>query len=190
MAPVQIAPRDAFTGSARDFDPSLARKVRWMPIGFPVTSQTSAIMAGGRPPSGCGVSARNRSAVDVGEHHRQHHHGRAVALAEEGHEFRHPVGEQYAGGVAAAGGDEKALGETRIVTQQPGAVDLRLQDIQLSYELIRSEHRKLPVHLLRFYVYANNVGILWKANHKGIDPDYVTGMPLPRTLALGTKINF
>jgi hypothetical protein len=43
---------------------------------------------------------------------------------------------------------------------------------------------------LRIYVYANNLGILWRANNKGIDPDYVSGIPNPKTIAAGLKIDF
>jgi TonB-linked SusC/RagA family outer membrane protein len=67
---------------------------------------------------------------------------------------------------------------------------VRLQDVQLTYDLNRQGHPKLPAQLLRFYVYANNLGIIWKANHSGIDPDFISNMPNPRTLALGVKANF
>jgi hypothetical protein len=39
-------------------------------------------------------------------------------------------------------------------------------------------------------MYANNLGILWKANNKGIDPDYIAGTPNPRTIAAGVRIDF
>jgi len=67
---------------------------------------------------------------------------------------------------------------------------VRLQDVQISYDLSKETHPGLPVQLLRFYLYANNLGILWKANHVGIDPDYVNSVPNPRTLALGIKIDY
>jgi hypothetical protein len=67
---------------------------------------------------------------------------------------------------------------------------IRLQDIQLSYDLTRKVVPRLPVQSVRFYCYANNIGILWKANHQGIDPDYVNSIPNPRTLALGLKMDF
>ncbi|GGA92155.1 SusC/RagA family TonB-linked outer membrane protein [Puia dinghuensis] len=67
---------------------------------------------------------------------------------------------------------------------------VRLQDLQLSYELARAAHAKLPVSAIRFYLYANNLGILWKANHAGIDPDNVSTIPTPRTLALGVKVDY
>lgn len=67
---------------------------------------------------------------------------------------------------------------------------IRLQDVQLTYDLTRAGHPKLPVDQLRIYLYANNVGILWKANHAGIDPDFLSSIPNPRTLALGVKATF
>jgi TonB-linked SusC/RagA family outer membrane protein len=67
---------------------------------------------------------------------------------------------------------------------------VRLQDIQLSYDWNKQTHPRLPVRLLRFYLYANNLGILWKANHVGLDPDFVNGIPNPRTVALGVKIDY
>ncbi len=67
---------------------------------------------------------------------------------------------------------------------------IRLQDVQLTYDLGRPEHPKLPMQQLRLYLYANNLGIIWKANHLGIDPDFVNSIPNPRTLALGIKATF
>ena len=63
---------------------------------------------------------------------------------------------------------------------------IRLQDINLSYTF-------RPVHLstikgISAFVYANNVGILWKATEVDIDPDYPT-MKLPLTTAIGFRAN-
>ncbi|HLD52422.1 MAG TPA: SusC/RagA family TonB-linked outer membrane protein [Sediminibacterium sp.] len=45
---------------------------------------------------------------------------------------------------------------------------IRLQDIRMAYLLnLKNNH----VSHLEFYSYINNLGILWKANKKGIDPD-------------------
>ena len=67
---------------------------------------------------------------------------------------------------------------------------IRLQDIKVSYDLPKKSYPKLPMQAIRFYLYANNLGILWRANHKGIDPDYINIIPNPRTLALGCKLEF
>ena len=65
---------------------------------------------------------------------------------------------------------------------------VRLQDITLSYDLLRSNLPKLPVTSVQFYAYVNNAGILWRANKKGLDPDYPTsGWPAPRTISFGIK---
>jgi hypothetical protein len=67
---------------------------------------------------------------------------------------------------------------------------VRLQDVQLTYDFSRAAHPKLPMEQLRIYLYANNLGLIWKANHSGIDPDFVSTMPNPRSLALGVKASF
>ncbi len=66
---------------------------------------------------------------------------------------------------------------------------IRLRDIQLSYDLDLSRRKNFPIKSCRVYLYANNIGILWRANHYGIDPDYVSGMPSPRTVAAGITID-
>jgi len=73
---------------------------------------------------------------------------------------------------------------------------VRLQDIRLSYDLEQLNMKKFPFTHLGLYVYANNLGILWRANKSGIDPDYLdnggTGRiyPAPKTIAFGIKANF
>jgi len=67
---------------------------------------------------------------------------------------------------------------------------IRLQDIRLGYELKKEQLKKLHVRGAQLYLYANNIGLLWKTNDKGIDPDYITGIPNPRSLAMGVTIDF
>ncbi|SEN13561.1 TonB-linked outer membrane protein, SusC/RagA family [bacterium A37T11] len=58
---------------------------------------------------------------------------------------------------------------------------IRLQDIQVSYQY---RH-------IQFYVYANNLGILWRANKHGIDPDYATDvLPEPFSISAGVTAHF
>ncbi|SDT68632.1 TonB-linked outer membrane protein, SusC/RagA family [Mucilaginibacter mallensis] len=69
---------------------------------------------------------------------------------------------------------------------------IRLQDINLSYDFDRSVYKGLPFKHLQVYGYINNVGILWRANHDGLDPDLssnttAAAYPLPRTFSLGIK---
>ncbi|MBB5440609.1 TonB-linked SusC/RagA family outer membrane protein [Pedobacter sp. AK017] len=72
---------------------------------------------------------------------------------------------------------------------------IRLQDIMLSYELSRNAKNKLPFESLTVYSYINNVGLLWKANKDGLDPDLYYGrnadtFPLQKTFAIGIKATF
>lgn len=65
---------------------------------------------------------------------------------------------------------------------------IRFQDISLSYDLNRSQWRKLPFNNLQLYLYANNLGLIWTANKFNIDPDYQQTGPPPRTIAMGIKL--
>lgn len=66
---------------------------------------------------------------------------------------------------------------------------IRLQDIQVFYDLDKRKLPWLPVHTLHVYGYANNVGLLWTANKRKVDPDAVSGMPAPRSIAIGFKMD-
>ncbi len=66
---------------------------------------------------------------------------------------------------------------------------IRLQDIQLSYDLERKDHPRFPLARTQFYLYANNLGILWKAGKGSIDPDHQTGL-VPLTISAGLRVNF
>ena len=76
------------------------------------------------------------------------------------------------------------------------ADNIRLQDIRLSYDFIKRGASKLPFSHLQVYVYLNNVGILWRANHDHLDPDlftngnYTNTLPLTRTISIGIHSNF
>ncbi len=72
---------------------------------------------------------------------------------------------------------------------------IRLQDIRLSYAPDMRQWKRSPFTNLQFYIYASNLGILWRANHSGIDPDYndnfyLNGYPAPRTISIGCKAEF
>jgi hypothetical protein len=69
---------------------------------------------------------------------------------------------------------------------------IRLQDISISYAIDKSNSKKLPFLQLQLYVYANNIGILWKATKSGLDPDYITpySYPNPKSLSIGLRAGF
>jgi TonB-linked SusC/RagA family outer membrane protein len=66
---------------------------------------------------------------------------------------------------------------------------IRLQDIALSYDLTKARLKSLPVHAVKFFTYVNNIGFLWRANKRRLDPDAAT-FPAPRTYALGMRVDF
>jgi TonB-linked SusC/RagA family outer membrane protein len=67
---------------------------------------------------------------------------------------------------------------------------IRLNDIQLMYTLTNNSLKKIGLGSLAFYTYANNLGILWRANRRSIDPDASMGYPLTRSISFGIKTNF
>lgn len=63
---------------------------------------------------------------------------------------------------------------------------IRLQEINLSYTFnTKNKFLKNP----RVYGYVNNLGLVWKANKEGLDPE-VRDYPQPRTYSLGFSANF
>ncbi|MBS1662548.1 MAG: SusC/RagA family TonB-linked outer membrane protein [Bacteroidetes bacterium] len=69
--------------------------------------------------------------------------------------------------------------------------EIRLQDLRLNYDFGKGS-RRWPFQSTQVFLYMNNVGIIWKANKYGIDPDaYSFGsIPTPRSLSAGVNINF
>ena len=65
---------------------------------------------------------------------------------------------------------------------------IRLQYITLDYDL-KKGIKKLPVLACNFYINANNLGILWRTNKHGIDPDYPNNTILPvRNIVAGLRL--
>ena len=67
---------------------------------------------------------------------------------------------------------------------------IRLKDITVNYTLDRNLIRSLPVKQLQVYLYAANLGLIWKANKVGVDPDYRASLPEPRSISVGVRSNF
>jgi hypothetical protein len=65
----------------------------------------------------------------------------------------------------------------------------RLQDIRLSYDFSKKQITAFPFSRAQIYVYASNVGILWRANKEHLDPDYGY-IPPSLSVAAGLNINF
>jgi len=72
------------------------------------------------------------------------------------------------------------------VLVEPGD-HIRLQDIRVDYSFnLLKGKKELPVDL---YLYANNIGIIWRKNKRNLDPESLL-LPIRRTLSLGFKTNF
>lgn len=65
---------------------------------------------------------------------------------------------------------------------------IRLKDIQFSFGIEKSQRPWLPISHLKFYCYINNIGLLWKSNDKGLDPDS-SNAPFvnPKIIAIGIQ---
>ena len=67
------------------------------------------------------------------------------------------------------------------------AGQIKLRDIQLSVSLNRSA--RFPLKNCRLYAYMQNICTLWRANKKGIDPEYGKSAPDPLSTSLGFSFN-
>ncbi|NQX37771.1 SusC/RagA family TonB-linked outer membrane protein [Pedobacter steynii] len=64
---------------------------------------------------------------------------------------------------------------------------IRLQDITLGYTLDRTSW---AIKNVKIFANFSNLGIIWRANKLGLDPEFYRGYPAPRTIALGLNANF
>ena len=67
---------------------------------------------------------------------------------------------------------------------------IRLQYINVSYNLPENILKKCRLKDFQLYLNASNIGILWRANKKDIDPDLPNGLPLQKSYAVGIRSNF
>lgn len=65
---------------------------------------------------------------------------------------------------------------------------IRLQDVNISWNIEKLKVKKLPVQNLQLFSYINNIGVIWKANKAGIDPDYGGSIPPPKSFSFGVRI--
>lgn len=67
---------------------------------------------------------------------------------------------------------------------------IRLQDVQITYDFNKEILRNISLKNVQLYGYINNIGIIWRKNRYGIDPDYVLGIPSPLTYSFGFRASF
>ncbi len=70
---------------------------------------------------------------------------------------------------------------------------IRLQNVRLAYMLNEQKNKKFPFTSIMVYGNVENLGLLWRANDEGLDPDYNSGnasFPLPKVFSAGLQITF
>lgn len=65
---------------------------------------------------------------------------------------------------------------------------VRLQFINLSYTLFQKSKSSDISREINFYLNASNLGIIWKANKEGYDPEYPSSLYPSRLIAVGLRI--
>lgn len=66
---------------------------------------------------------------------------------------------------------------------------IRLQYINVGYDIPTANWRTLPKRI-NLYLNLANIGIIWKANDKGLDPEHAYAIPLQKNLSFGIRTNF
>lgn len=67
---------------------------------------------------------------------------------------------------------------------------IRLQDVRLGYTLPARVSGRMGIQQLQIYGYLRNLGLLWKNNDLGIDPDFAeANFPPPLTAAFGIQFS-
>lgn len=68
---------------------------------------------------------------------------------------------------------------------------IRLQDVSLSYTIDKLSSSAKTLRNIRLYLYANNLGIIWRDNKRQLDPDYPSASILPaQSFSIGIQANF
>ncbi|HEX6430094.1 MAG TPA: SusC/RagA family TonB-linked outer membrane protein [Niastella sp.] len=67
------------------------------------------------------------------------------------------------------------------------ADQIRLQEVKISYNIRKWLPENYPVRSCFVYIYASNIGIIWKANKSGIDPDFLYRFPIPGSCTIGAR---
>lgn len=63
---------------------------------------------------------------------------------------------------------------------------VRLQFVSLAYELNKTQWKALPLRSVQLYFNAANLGILWRANKEGLDPEFAD-IPPVKTFSVGLR---
>jgi TonB-dependent starch-binding outer membrane protein SusC len=86
--------------------------------------------------------------------------------------------------------DNRDFFHANSTTMVEKADQIRVHEIKISYDLRKHLPEKYPIRSCIVYVYASNVGILWRECSKGTDPDFLYRFPLRRMYTLGARFEF
>lgn len=70
------------------------------------------------------------------------------------------------------------------------ADNIRLQFINLSYDFFNLLPSQTVFKSLQLYLNAANLGIIWRANKDGLDPEYPSSLSASKAFAIGLRTNF
>jgi TonB-linked SusC/RagA family outer membrane protein len=70
------------------------------------------------------------------------------------------------------------------------ADNIRLQFVNLSYDFSRLLPSQTIFKSLQLYLNAANLGIIWRANKDGLDPEYRSSLPPSQSYTVGLRTNF
>ncbi|MCD8540461.1 MAG: hypothetical protein LRY55_12360 [Leadbetterella sp.] len=88
----------------------------------------------------------------------------------------------------ASGRRDQVYSQSEIMIEKGN--HLRWNDVNISYTLDQRSYASLPVRSVKLFVYARNLGILWRANSRGLDPDYPhASYPPSLSYSIGLNVN-
>lgn len=75
---------------------------------------------------------------------------------------------------------------------------VRLQYVNLSYDFTKKQLKKIGWQQVQIYLNIQNLGIIWRANKEGIDPEYldrgavasIGSLPPTRSISMGLRVQF
>ncbi|NCT73965.1 MAG: SusC/RagA family TonB-linked outer membrane protein [Chitinophagaceae bacterium] len=67
---------------------------------------------------------------------------------------------------------------------------IRWQDLNISWNIPLSEKGRRAIKALQIYGACNNIGLLWRANKAGLDPDFGNNIPPSPSFSIGIKTDF
>lgn len=67
---------------------------------------------------------------------------------------------------------------------------IRLQDVRLEYDFKRIVPKTWKIHSVVAYIYVANLGVIWSKNKLNIDPDFLLGPPVPKSVTTGFSFEF